>query len=264
MDLRTTGSSQTLVLTLQRHVDKDIFFILCNSLIDSMKQVSDPSMGLTIALNHIKRWKAFLAGNRRPQVFSEEALQGLFAELQFLRQVNKCREDLSSLEAVCTWAGVEGAPQDFVVGDTAVEVKSLSKGSRSTVSIATEDQLESSCANLFLIVYRLSQLEGADISMSVNELVREIEKELHDERAADEFWRRLAAYGYIEMEQYNAIKFVVVGCHGYHVTGDFPRLIRPDIPSGIVKLRYEIKLEAMLAFEIELDHFWKGKYGTES
>ena len=264
VDLRTTGSSQTLVLTLQRHVDRDIFFVLCNSLIESLKQVSDPSMGLTIALNHIKRWKAFLAGNRKPRVLSEEALQGLFAELTFMRDLRKHRDSLSAMEVVSSWAGVKGAPQDFVLGNTAVEVKSLSRESRNTVSIATEDQLQSSCDSLFLVVYKLSQLAGEDSAMSVNELVKKIEKELADAQAVGELWSRLAAYDYIEMEQYDTYKFVVSDCHSYHVTGDFPKLIRSNIPDGIVKLCYEIKLEAISNFEVELDDFWRGEYGTAS
>ena len=59
---------------------------------------------------------------------------------------------LDEKAAMEAWCGPDGAHQDFIFGNTAVEVKSLSGRERSTVRISSEDQLESLCDDLFLVV----------------------------------------------------------------------------------------------------------------
>lgn len=49
----------------------------------------------------------------------------------------------SSAVAVEAWLGPEKSHQDFIFGNTAVEIKSLSGTERSTVRISSEDQLKS-------------------------------------------------------------------------------------------------------------------------
>jgi hypothetical protein len=157
VDLRQSDEPgrQRLVLTLEKHVDRDLFFGLCETLVSSLAPVTDSAAALSVSLTHIKRWKAFLAG-RKTGGLSPEQVRGLFAELQLLRSLYPQR--LSSVDAVDAWCGADRVQQDFIFGDTAVEVKSLSGRERNAVRISSEDQLESLTANLFLAVYRLSEL----------------------------------------------------------------------------------------------------------
>ena len=78
---------------------------------------------------------------------------------------------MSSSDAVEAWLGPERSHQDFIFGNTAVEVKSLSGAERSSVRISSEDQLESLNDALFLRVYRLSSLADAAGARSLNEIV---------------------------------------------------------------------------------------------
>ena len=88
--------------------------------------------------------------------------------------------------------------------------------------------------------------------MSLNAVVRHIEEELNDAVAVEELQRRLAAYGYIEIREYDNPKFVVAARHAYFVEKDFPRLIRSRMPDGIVRTTYEIELEKISAFTCDL------------
>src|SRR3546814_15120322 len=89
---------------------------------------------------------------------SIEEVRGLFAEIVFLTEL--IDRQMSSSDAVEAWLGPERSHQDFIFGNTAVEVKSLSGAERSSVRISSEDQLESLNDALFLRVYRLSSQLG--------------------------------------------------------------------------------------------------------
>lgn len=257
VDLRRldTTASQSLVMTLEKHVDKDLFMGLCETLIASLQPVTDSATALSVALAHIKRWKAFLAG-RKSRLLSAEEIRGLFSELLFLRSLYQ--NHLDERAAMEAWGGPDGAHQDFIFGNTAVEVKSLSGRERSTVRISSEDQLEALCDELFLMIYRLSDMPDSDRSLSLNGLVHLIERELTDVTAIEELPKRLASYGYVEMREYDKPEFLVTAQHAYRVADGFPRLVRSDLPDGVVRLGYEIELEKIVAFECDPDNIGGG------
>ena len=251
LDLRAfdVNARQGLVLTLEKHVDKDIFLSLCETLIASLHPLTDSGTALAVTLTHIKRWKMFMSGRNR-RILSPEEIRGLFGELQFLRFLYQGR--LNQKSAVESWEGPEGGHQDFIFGNTAVEIKSVSGKERSTVRISSEDQLETLCDNLFLVIFRLNEMSESDQAMSLNALVRHIEEELNDADAVEELLRRLAAYGYIEIGEYDKPKFVIAARQAYFVDKDFPRLIRSGMPDGIVRTTYEIELEKISAFKCDM------------
>ncbi len=147
------------------------------------------------------------------------------------------------------WCGPDGLHQDFVFGNTAVEVKTLSGRERSTVRISSEDQLESLTDNLFLLVYRLSEMPDSERALSLNGLVHQIEGELTDPVSIEGLLSRLAAYGYVELQEYDKPEFLVSAEHAYHVKDGFPRLVRSGLPDGLTRLSYEIEIEKIGAFE---------------
>ena len=252
IDLRQseTAGEQLFVLTLERDADADLFFALCEAMVSTLSDVESPSAALALALTHVRRWKAFLAG-RGDRLLRPEEVRGLFAELTFLRGLYQ--GVLSSPNAVAAWTGADRVHQDFIFGGRAVEVKSLFGSDRSTVRISSEDQLETIEDNLFLVTYRLSDLAGASNSLSLNRMVQLIEGELQDAAAIEEFNRKLVAYGYVPREQYDMPEFGVSGVQSYRVGPEFPRLIRSELPAGVTKVLYQIELEAIDPFRCEFE-----------
>jgi hypothetical protein len=246
----TTSERQNLVLTLERQVDGDLFCALCESLFESLRAVDRPETALSVALTHIKRWKAFLAG-RNARLLSTEEIRGLFAELTFLTSLYDRR--LSQTDAVSAWTGADRVHQDFVFSDRAVEVKSLSGTDRSTVRISSEDQLESIQDRLFLVTYRLREVSDAAQGRSLNELVSAIAGTLTDEGAIVEFDRRLAAYGYVPLPEYDRPRLLVAGIQGYRVEESFPRIVRSGLPAGITHVKYQIDIERLAPFGCPLE-----------
>lgn len=239
--------TQRLVLSLERQVDRDLFEGLCHTLAAALEHATDSASSLAVSLAHIRRWKTFLSG--RGQQLSAEEVRGLFAEITFLLEL--IDRHAAATAAVEAWLGPERSHQDFIFGNTAVEVKSLSGTERSTVRISSEDQLESLNDALFLRIYRLSNLTDAIGACSLNEIVSVAQAQLDEADAVEAFDRKLVAHGYAPLPDYDAPRFVVSDVRSYRVSEGFPRLMRSQLPAGIASVAYDIRLEAIVPYECD-------------
>lgn len=248
VDLRAGDQGhQRLVLALERQVDRDLFEGLCRTLASSLEHATDSASSLAVSLAHIRRWKSFLAG--RSQHLSAEEVRGLFAEIVFLMEL--IDRQMSGGAAVDAWLGPERSHQDFMFGNTAIEIKSLSGAERSSVRISSEDQLESLNDALFLRVYRLTSFADAAEARSLNDIVTAAQTRLGEADAVEAFERKLVALGYAPLPDYDAPRFVVSNVRSYRVDDSFPRLMRSQLPAGIANVAYDIKLEAIASFECD-------------
>lgn len=248
IDLRAEEPGhQRLVLTLEKQVDRDLFEGLCQTLVKVIERASDSSTALALTLAHVRRWKNFLSG--RVQRLSQEVVRGLFAEVAFL--LDLITHGMRHADATSAWLGPDRSHQDFIFGDTAVEIKSLAGTERSFVRISSEDQLESLNDKLYLRVYRLSHVVDSDRAQSLNRLVQQVFDMLEDSDATDEFDRKLAACGYAPLPNYDQPSFVISEIRTFAVEKGFPCLVRTDLPVGIDHLSYDIRLEAIATFRCD-------------
>jgi hypothetical protein len=248
VDLRGGGTGgQHLVLTLEKEVDRDLFEGLCRTLASALERATDSTSSLAVALAHIRRWKTFLSG--RSQRLSADEVRGLFAELTFLLEL--LDRPIPATTALEAWLGPDKSQQDFIFGNTAVEIKSLSGAERSTVRISSEDQLESLNDALFLRIYRLSNLLDARGARSLNAIVAAVQTRLGDSEATEAFDRKLVAHGYAPLPDYDEPTFVIGSVATYRVRDAFPRLIRSQLSTGIAKVAYDIRLEAIAPYECD-------------
>jgi hypothetical protein len=238
--------AQRLVLTLEKQVDRDLFEGLCRTLASALEHATDSASSLAVALAHIRRWKTFLSGRGGPRLSPEE-VRGLFAELAFLLEL--IENGASTTYAVEAWLGSERSHQDFIFSNTAVEIKAVSGTERNAVRISSEDQLESMNDNLFLRLYRLSNLPDANTARSLNKIVAAVENALADAEAVVAFHRKLAAQGYAPLPDYDEPSFVVSEVRTYLVGPGFPRLVRSQLPLGVAKVAYDLALEAIAPFQ---------------
>jgi len=257
MDLRAwedKDERQGLVLKLEQHVDRDLFGSLCDTLAVSLQKATDSAAALSLALTHLKRWKAFLAG-KKVRLLTAQEIYGLFSELQFLRILYKGH--LSEETALEAWCGPDGGHQDFIFENTAIEIKTLSGKERSVVQISSEDQLETLCDHLFLIIFRLSQQPDSDRALSLNDLVQLMQKEIKDPSISEKLFTKLATCGYIKIHDYDEPKLVVAEQMTYRIKEEFPRIIRSNLADGLMQVSYKIKLEAIATFQCEAKQIWE-------
>lgn len=249
VDLRSgRAGQQLLVLTLEKQVDRDLFEGLCRTLASALENASDSANSLAVALTHIRRWKSFFSG-RGGQRLSPEEIRGLFAELTFLLEL--INNKISTIEGVRSWLGPEKSHQDFILANTAIEIKSLSGSERNTVRISSEDQLESLNEDLFLRIYRLSNLHDVNGACSLNAAVTTVENRLSDAEAIAEFHRKLIVHGYAPLPEYDEPHLTVSEIRSYRVEEGFPRLIRSQLSEGVSKVAYDIKLEAISSYQCD-------------
>lgn len=248
IDLRAEQlGTQRLVLQLEKQVDRDLFEGLCHTLARALTRASDSASALAVALAHVRRWKRFLSGNT--QRLSPEQVRGLYAELTFLLELLDGR--LQPADATDAWRGPDRSQHDFVFGDVAVEIKSLAGTERNAVRISSEDQLESLNDNLFLRIYRLSDITGAPASKSLNGIIEAVRELLDDADAADGFDRKLAACGYAPLPEYDEPRYVASEERTYLVRSGFPCLVRQMLPKGIFRVSYDLALEAIDTFKCD-------------
>ena len=100
-------------------------------------------------------------------------------------------------------------------------------------------------------------MSASEKAVSLNGLVGQIEESLQDAEALETFSGKLTKAGYMELREYDAPKFLVAEEKSYRVTGTFPRLIRSELPSGVLKVDYEIKLETIAPFECDNQEVWE-------
>jgi hypothetical protein len=100
-------------------------------------------------------------------------------------------------------------------------------------------------------VYRLSNLADAAGARSLNELVTAVQVRLDKAEAVEAFDRKLVAHGYAPLPGYDEPRFVVSDVRSYRVAGDFPRLMRSQLPAGIAKVAYDIRLETIAQYECD-------------
>ena len=249
-----TSKSQRMVVSLEKHVDQDLFFAMCQTLITALCEITDSATGLSIALAQIKRWKAFMAGKKRG-VLSAEQVRGLFGELAFLQQL--LDHAGTQEDALTSWEGPESIQQDFILSNMAVEVKTLSGRERNSVRISSEDQLDSLNDRLFLKVFRISEMPDSDRAASLNGLIRQIAGRLSDYSVLEIFYEKLAKAGYVELSEYDNPRFIVSEERLYGVDDAFPKLIRSELPDGVSDVRYDIHLERIKTFLVRDDVLWE-------
>ncbi len=248
-------NKQRLVMTLAEHVDRDIFDVLCRNLLKTVEDIQDSRIALSVILKHLKRWKAFMSGNKT-KFLSPREVRGLFSELLFLlKLINEQANQRMVIEA---WGGPLDAHQDFIFSNTAVEVKSITGKERNAVRISSEDQLQASVDSLFLKVFRLGSVdESSKVAKSLNQLVIEVEKQISDKAVTNLFLERLAATGYVPLDEYSRPHFILLDETTYLIDGEFPKLVKSNVMPGVHKVKYDIDLAIIEKFicgnDIELE-----------
>ncbi|WP_349569339.1 PD-(D/E)XK motif protein [Azotobacter salinestris] len=203
---------------------------------------------LKTMLRRVRMWQQFMSRGTQP--LGPEAELGLAGELtfmSFLFQAGVSRETV--LEG---WLGPDDAPQDFVLGDGAIEVKATLSTSGFPVKIGSLEQLDDATASpLFLAAVRFSR--GAEGS-TLPEIISGIERQLVDAPAAVAFVReRLLTAGYVESHApayTRTFEFKEVRVYG--ITGGFPRLTTGAVPDGVSRAIYEIELDRAKDFLSDL------------
>lgn len=245
-----SDSLRAIVIILENLQNQDIFNSLCLDLVDHVSSQTKDYETFQLVCSRLKKWQAFLAGRSR-HTLSQEEIQGLYAELSFI--ADKLQEDSASENFIIdSWMGPDSAQQDFILNDTAVEIKSIKGSDRDRIRISSEYQLTTYLDHLYLVVYFLSinHAQDSQTGENLNEIVKRILNQIVTNKVKDLFEEKLAAAGYIHLAEYNSPRFQSKGVHYYQVVDSFPRITQNSLPVGIKQVSYDIELSSIARFRV--------------
>lgn len=193
---------------------------------------------LKALLRRVRMWQQFMGKDGQP--LGPEAELGLMGELAVLTALLDAgvAEELV-LEG---WVGPDDAPQDFVLGDGAVEAKATLSTSGFPVRIGSLEQLDDSVLSpIYLSATRFSRAEsGETLPEAVDGLAKRFEQ---DTGASALFRERIFAAGYLDAHANRYTRrFILVETRNFLVGEGFPRLTPGCVPEGVGKAQYEIDL----------------------
>jgi hypothetical protein len=218
---------------------RDLFYLFCNDLIDSSRNI-DPADGYTFIVNRFNKWRGF--GNSVKKYLSESQIKGLLGELMFLKtsMVDKYGID----KAISGWTGPEPTKKDFSYDDVWYEVKTASKD---TISISSTDQLKSDMPGL-LIVYHLEKMSPETEAISLNALVDEILEVIEIDENRLTFIMKLVQVGYYKEEYYDTYVYQLTKRDVFEITEDFPLIDEKNLHPAIGNVKFDLILNMLEAY----------------
>lgn len=228
----------TLSATLRGTAYEDIFAVFCDDCARRLARSRTPEEAADTLLIRLRRWQRFLGQGRDGLSRKEET--GLFGELHILLSLLL---PAVGVAAISGWTGPDEAPQDFVVGAVAVEVKTTTSNVMSQARISSERQLDDTgLESLFLVCLRLETAVGGRTLNDLVGLLRSIVSA--DPEARAELEDRLHETGYFDRHRgrYDARRYRAAEQATYLVQGQFPRIVASTCPSGTGRVSYDLAL----------------------
>lgn len=243
------GARGKLLLVVQDNANWELFYALCSDLVRATASVKDESAASIVIIRRLQRWQELLR-RTRPRILTPDQIKGLMGELLFLKGPVSAAFGYDA--AIVAWRGPEEGPQDFAIGETAVEVKCQSGGSKPVVRISSADQLSPQLPFGYLVVYTLAgQASDEPASLNLNSVVAQIRNDLAGASASsrERFEDLLYMAGYLTCDEYDDLCFSVVSIKSYQLADGFPRIVNSGLIAGVESVSYSIRLEACAPFQ---------------
>lgn len=240
-------------LVLRNKEEWQIFKVLCNDLMEAATSAKTEKAMLSIMEVRLKRWQNLLKKSRNLNL-STEVQMGLYSELECLKSIVALQIGIKA--AIQNWVGPDSGRQDFLLDNSALEVKSYRTSKGEKITISSKDQLTSEKENLYLVTYALTK---SDNGKSIEDEAKEIKQLLNEtgeQQLIDLLDMKLLDYGYSPLiHKPNMLdSFIVDKIKHYIIDEQFPRLTSHQIPAEIITVRYQIDMSLCSEWEIKLEN----------
>lgn len=228
-----SGGKLLLSFSLTDHGYEDLFYIFCNDLVDSSSEIENKN-GYVFIVNRFDRWRTF--GQTKREHLSENEIKGLIGELLLLKEV--LFEKYGQSTAISGWTGTEKTKKDFYFNDLWYETKVTTTHS---ISISSFEQLESNTEGR-LVVIRLEKLSPEGKGITLNNLIKSIEKEIELRDDLNEYIFKIYNTKYVYSDYYDNFIYEYKDLNQYKVDKTFPILRREAVPTAIDEVNYTLLL----------------------
>jgi hypothetical protein len=240
------ANMQTRVrIELTQKAYQDIFQWVASDILDELLEYNNENEAAFIIEKRIELWKKFIQASG-PDGLNRNAQIGLFGELLILRsQLSFSNNKSSTLDA---WMGPSASNHDFVMGVTALEIKTTTGNEPSRVQISNEYQLDASgFQSLFLCHIHLDEKQdcGTTLPILIDEILDSIPELLRIT-----FIESLAILGYLDKQRglYENKGYFERGRTFYMVSEGFPMITRKSLMPGVNEVSYQIDLSGVAGY----------------
>lgn len=225
----------------------DVFAVVAKDILDELIKQKEAEKYIDTLKRRIDKWRDFFKNPARHRL-SERVIIGLFGELSFIKELREAGIEVAS----DLWNGPIKSAQDFQGERVAIEVKTTSSNSLEYVHISSETQLDEADRDaLYLVVYRIEHNDASGTTLP--ELINQVELMLNEQQRM-RFLANLTCLGYSKED--NALyskRFSLKERKAYKVENGFPRMLRADLPQGVMDISYRLALQACDNFTVEFD-----------
>ena len=222
---------------------KDMFVLFCEDIISSSSYIVNKEKAARFVGKRYNEWREMLA-NARGSLLSSKEIKGLIGEMYFLKTFLCIK--YGAKEAVQSWTGPRNLPQDYIIGDTWYEVKTVSS-SKTEVIISSVEQLDSAKPGE-LVVIRADKTSATNTdAVNLNTLYKELLTMLSNDDVREQFATMLLHFGYYPRPEYEDEEYIfeIKGTARYAVSSGFPCIRRADLPESITEVKYSLSLAAI-------------------
>ncbi len=238
-------TKKSLVFSLLDSSMLSTFCAFCEDLVESSRSAIDNNSGYILLVNRFYGWKKMF--HQSKDLLDEKQIMGLIGELLFLEK--KMIPLYGKSKALASWTGSEKTKKDFSLDKTWYEVKSINAG-KPVVGISSYEQLDSEMPG-YLVIYQLEKMSQEYNGISLNKLVKRINKELEIEELKDVFLQKLTDVGYSFESAYDSYVYEISLDSIYDVSQSFPCLRREERLDAISQVKYDLLLAKIEQFKIK-------------
>lgn len=233
-------SRSFLLITLTDNELTPVFAVVCEDLIDSLRDVTDEAELINSLFERVEHWQ-LLFERFRGQGLSESQQRGLYGEIFLLRKLLQ-EQSIANKVTIRSWVGPKLVPKDFQYSNWGVEVKTTTGRNHQRLKINNELQLDDTNLEAFFVFHLTLEVHEGD-GETLPELISAVRALFQSSISLKRnFDSKLVRAGYFDEQEdfYTEIGYHIRTENLYRVTEDFPRLIERDLPPGVGDLIYTI------------------------
>lgn len=225
----------------------DVFAIVAQDILDELRKQKEAEKYIETLKKRIEKWREFFKNPSRNRL-SGRMVIGLFGELLFIKELREMGIEIVS----DLWNGPIKSAQDFQGERVAVEVKTDSSNSLEYVHISSEIQLDGADRDvLYLVVYRIERSDATGTTLP--EIIKQVALMLNEQQRV-RFTANLTCLGYSEEDDaLYSIRYSLKERKAYKVEDGFPRLLKADLPQGVMDINYKLALQVCDTFAVEFE-----------
>ena len=234
------------ILTAAASDQNDVFSVLTKDILEELRKQKDADLYIESLKKRVEKWRV-LFKNAAKNKLSEKTVIGLIGELSFIKDLHSSGIN----NGVDYWNGPIKSAQDFQGDAVASEVKTTSSNKLEYVHISSEVQLDDDQRDaLFLVAYRIERNDAGGTTLPV--LIQQVAAMISEGQKAS-FYAKLFCLGY-KAEDANLYNkgYSVKELKVYKVSDGFPRILRHDLPQGVMDVSYKLSLQSCASFESDL------------